>query len=113
MLEDIRRLEAFWLRIDFDREKFLRSVLHTAKKCERGFGLVGGLYFDKRDGTKSELLRYWREREHEPDTRLESLNECAKKLSEKHTAEWLAMPVGKLAMGDYWLLSAFFDVRRP
>lgn len=110
-LNDIERLERFWINTRLDSEDFGEHRCNTIAGCRRGFGLVAGLLWVPASGSSS-VFEFWNSRE--VLGRSPYLPQMSKKLTERK-AYW-PKPVhawSEASGSAYYLLAAAFELTQP
>lgn len=51
LMSDVQKLQSFWIRSEYQESKYGAKYSQILKRCEAGFGLVGGLHAAKRDSS--------------------------------------------------------------
>jgi len=109
MLQDVSRLETFWLSRRLAIDACGEHISRVAKHCECGYGLVAGLHWVPESAHDTDVLRYWTALEHGDA----AFNELKNKLDDLNAVRLAPISVRHDAgRGSYCLLPACFQLPR-
>jgi hypothetical protein len=109
VLDDVQRLETFWLSARLTIEACGEHVVRLADHCECGYGVVAGLHWVPEPAGRTKLFEFWRDRRGKGRV----YEAFAQKLAELN-ADWQPPILVRRfdGRGAYYLLSCFFRIVR-